>query len=68
MFDSVTKITSNNVKGEFYLTDIIEIGYRNKNAMGVLVGDDWKETLGVNTKEDLINAENIMQDRMMNMS
>ena len=68
LFDSLNKITSDNVKGEFYLTDIVEIGYRNKSTMGVLVGDDWKETVGVNTKQDLMTAENIMRDRMRNMS
>ena len=68
LFDSLKKITSDNVKGEFYLTDIVEIGYRNKSTMGVLVGDDWKETVGVNTKQDLMTAENIMRVRMRNMS
>ena len=68
LFDSLKKITSDNVKGEFYLTDIVEIGYRNKSTMGVLVGDDWKETVGVNTTQDLMTAENIMRDRMRNMS
>ena len=68
LFDSLKKITSDNVKGEFYLTDIVEIGYRNNNTMGVLVGDDWKETVGVNTKQDLMTTENILRDRMRNMS
>jgi len=68
LFDSLKKITSDNVKGEFYLTDIVEIGYRNKSTMGVLVGDDWKETVGVNTQQDLMTAENIMRARMRNMS
>jgi len=68
LFDSLKKITSDNVKGELYLTDIVEIGYRNKSTMGVLVGDDWKETVGVNTIQDLMKAENIMRDRMRNIS
>ena len=68
LFDSLKKITSDNVKGEFYLTDIVEIGYQNKNTIGVLVGDDWKETVGVNTIQDLMRAESIMHDRMRNMS
>lgn len=68
LFDSLKKIKSDNVKGEFYLTDIVEIGYRNKNVMGVMVGDDWKETVGVNTRQDLQTAENIMRNRLMNIS
>jgi UDP-N-acetylglucosamine diphosphorylase/glucosamine-1-phosphate N-acetyltransferase len=68
LFDSLKKVKSDNVKGEFYLTDIIEIGYRNKSVMGVMVGDDWKETVGVNTRQDLQTAENIMRNRLRNMS
>ncbi|MBW2604120.1 MAG: NTP transferase domain-containing protein [Deltaproteobacteria bacterium] len=68
LLDYMKEITSDNVKGEFYLTDIVEIGYRNKSTMGVLVGDDWKETVGVNTQQDLMTAENIMRDRMRIMS
>lgn len=66
--NSLKKIKSDNVKGEFYLTDIVEIGYRNKRVMGVMVGDDWKETVGVNTIQDLQTAENIMRNRLRNMS
>lgn len=68
LVDYMKKITADNVKGEFYLTDIVEIGYRNKSRMGVLVGDDWKETVGVNTPQDLMTAEDIMRDRMRIMS
>lgn len=68
LFDSIKQIKSDNVKGEFYLTDIVEIGYRKKSKMGVMVGDDWKETVGVNTQQDLIKVEDIMRDRQRNMS
>jgi UDP-N-acetylglucosamine diphosphorylase/glucosamine-1-phosphate N-acetyltransferase len=68
LFDSIKNIKSNNVKGEFYLTDIVEIGYRNKSVMGVMVGEDWKETVGVNTGQDLQTAENIMRNRLWNIS
>jgi UDP-N-acetylglucosamine diphosphorylase/glucosamine-1-phosphate N-acetyltransferase len=68
LFDSLKKITSDNVKGEFYLTDIVKIGYRNKNTMGVLVGENWEETVGVNTPEDLMTAETIMRERLRIMS
>ena len=68
LFDSIKKIDSDNAKGEFYLTDIIEIGYRNKHNMGVMVGKDWKETVGVNTKQDLQTAEDILRNRLRNIS
>jgi len=68
LFDTVKQIKSDNVKGEFYLTDIVEIGYRNKSTMGVMIGDDWKETVGVNTKQDLMKVENIMREGKRNRS
>jgi UDP-N-acetylglucosamine diphosphorylase/glucosamine-1-phosphate N-acetyltransferase len=68
LFKSLKEIKSDNVKGEFYLTDIVEIGYRNQSVMGVMVGDDWKETVGVNTIQDLQTAENIMRNRIRNIS
>jgi UDP-N-acetylglucosamine diphosphorylase/glucosamine-1-phosphate N-acetyltransferase len=68
LFDSIKKIKSDNAKGEFYLTDIVEIGYRNNKVMGVLVGDDWKETVGVNTVQELQTAESIMRNRVRNIS
>ncbi len=68
LFDSLKQVKPDNVKGEFYLTDIVEIGYQNKSTMGVMVGDNWTETVGVNTKQDLMKVENIMRDRLRNMS
>jgi UDP-N-acetylglucosamine diphosphorylase/glucosamine-1-phosphate N-acetyltransferase len=68
LIDSLKQVKPDNVKGEFYLTDIVEIGYQNKSTMGVMVGDDWTETVGVNTKQDLMKVENIMRDRLRNMS
>ena len=68
MFDSLKKIKSNNVQGEFYLTDIIELGYREGKVVGVLIGDDSEETVGVNTIHDLKTVENIMHNRVRNKS
>jgi len=55
-------------KGEFYLTDIVELGYREGKVVGVLVGDDSKETVGVNSMHDLMAVENILHSRLRNKS
>lgn len=68
LFDSLKKIKSNNVQGEFYLTDIIELGYREGKVVGVLIGDDSEETVGVNTIYDLMTVENILRNRVRNKS
>ena len=68
LFDSLNKIKSNNVQGEFYLTDIIELGYREGKIVGVLIGDDSEEIVGVNTIHDLMMVENILRNRARNKS
>jgi UDP-N-acetylglucosamine diphosphorylase/glucosamine-1-phosphate N-acetyltransferase len=68
LFDSLKQVNSENVQGEFYLTDIVEIGYREGRVAGVMVGDDWEEAVGVNNPQDLIQAENILRKRIRNRS
>ncbi|RZB34393.1 MAG: bifunctional UDP-N-acetylglucosamine pyrophosphorylase / Glucosamine-1-phosphate N-acetyltransferase [Desulfobacteraceae bacterium Eth-SRB1] len=61
LIDSLHKIKSNNAQCEYYLTDIIKIGYLGKKVVGVMVGTDCEEVIGVNNDEELIAAENIMR-------
>ena len=68
LFDSLKKIKSDNVQGEFYLTDVVELGYREGKVVGVLIGDDSEETVGVNTIHDLMTVENILHSRVRNKS
>jgi UDP-N-acetylglucosamine diphosphorylase/glucosamine-1-phosphate N-acetyltransferase len=66
--DSLQQIRPDNVQGELYLTDIIEIGYRKKHAVGVLFGDDGDEVMGVNSHTDLLVAEKIMRLQVSKIS
>ena len=50
---SLARITPNNAQGEFYLTDIIGIGYDDGKKIGVMVGEDATEVSGVNSIADL---------------
>ncbi len=61
LLDSLPKVKSNNAQGEIYLTDIIEIGYKEKKVVGLLVGSDCDEVAGVNNRQDLIKVETIMR-------
>ncbi len=60
LIDAVGKIKSNNAQGEFYLTDIIEMGNIEKKLVGALVGNDDKEFFGINDKKQLKEVEKIM--------
>jgi len=64
LVDTVGKIKSNNAQGEFYLTDLIEMGNKAKKLVGALVGNDDKEFFGINSKKDLKEAERMMKNRM----
>jgi len=63
LFDSINKIKPDNIKGEFYLTDIIKIGYSEGKNIGVLIGSNINEVLGINTQQDLKRVENMMKSR-----
>ena len=56
-------LRSDNAQNEVYLTDIIGIGYRQKRKIGVVIGDDSKEIIGVNSRDDLQIAESLMKQR-----
>jgi bifunctional UDP-N-acetylglucosamine pyrophosphorylase/glucosamine-1-phosphate N-acetyltransferase/UDP-N-acetylglucosamine pyrophosphorylase len=57
------KITPDNAQNELYLTDIIEIGYRSGENIGVLVSNDVDEVAGINTVQDLQFVEKRMAER-----
>jgi UDP-N-acetylglucosamine diphosphorylase/glucosamine-1-phosphate N-acetyltransferase len=61
--DVLKKIKTDNAQGELYLTDIIEIGYREGKTLGIVVCPNAEETIGVNSREDLLHAETLMQRR-----
>jgi UDP-N-acetylglucosamine diphosphorylase/glucosamine-1-phosphate N-acetyltransferase len=68
LLNFLRKIKSDNAQAELYLTDIVEIGYREKKVVGVLAGGDHEEVIGVNTYQDLIRAETIMHKRLGKIS
>lgn len=57
---SLHKITPDNAQGEFYLTDIIGVGYSMGKHIGVLVGSNPEEVSGVNSPADLKAVEKLM--------
>lgn len=56
-------LDSNNAQGELYLTDIVGVGYQQKKSMGILVGADAGEVVGINSAEDLGVAESLLRKR-----
>jgi bifunctional UDP-N-acetylglucosamine pyrophosphorylase/glucosamine-1-phosphate N-acetyltransferase len=51
-------------KGEYYLTDIVEVAVKARQKVCAQVMDDEDEALGVNTRIHLAEAERIMRHRI----
>lgn len=66
--EALQKINNHNAQGELYLTDIIGVGYAERKLLGVMVGSSADETLGVNSREDLDRAEELMRRRTIETS
>jgi bifunctional UDP-N-acetylglucosamine pyrophosphorylase/glucosamine-1-phosphate N-acetyltransferase len=58
--DLVKSVGNDNAKGEYYLTDIVEIANAKGLTCSYVKGDE-QELLGVNNREQLAEAEQIVQ-------
>ncbi|MDA5555159.1 bifunctional UDP-N-acetylglucosamine diphosphorylase/glucosamine-1-phosphate N-acetyltransferase GlmU [Shimia sp. MMG029] len=60
LFDLISAISSDNAQGEYYLTDIVGLA-REKGLNVTAVSCDEAETLGINSRAQLAEAEGIFQ-------
>jgi bifunctional UDP-N-acetylglucosamine pyrophosphorylase/glucosamine-1-phosphate N-acetyltransferase len=51
-------------KGEYYLTDVVELAYRDGLRVAVFQMDDPEEAIGINTQVHLAEAERILRRRI----
>jgi len=61
--DILPRVDRSNAQGEFYLTDIVRIGYDQGRTIGICRGRDPQEILGINTPGDLSRVEALMAAR-----
>jgi len=62
LFELIDQVGNANAKGEYYLTDIVELARRHGRTCGIVeAGAD--ELLGVNSRAELAEAEGIFQRR-----
>ena len=62
LFSLLDAVTNENASGEYYLTDIIEIG-RSRGLSATVVRCDEAETMGINSRAELAVAEAAFQTR-----
>jgi bifunctional UDP-N-acetylglucosamine pyrophosphorylase/glucosamine-1-phosphate N-acetyltransferase len=62
LFSLIAEVKNDNAAGEYYLTDIVELARKRGLSAGVVLCDE-AETLGVNTRAQLAEAEAAFQAR-----
>lgn len=71
LWNALQRIEKNPKKGEYYLTDIVEIAAKDNLPVQAVLHDDFTETIGINTRVHLSEAEaemrmRINQEHMLN--
>ncbi|RME64052.1 MAG: UDP-N-acetylglucosamine diphosphorylase/glucosamine-1-phosphate N-acetyltransferase, partial [Nitrospirae bacterium] len=61
----VKKIRKNPLKGEYYLTDIVAMALRKDLSFDVIKMGHEEEFLGVNSKEELLQAQRVLRKRIV---
>lgn len=64
LFQALSKVSNDNVQGEYYLPDVIEILKNQGEIVSAYQTENMDETLGVNDRIALSNAEKIMKRRI----
>lgn len=63
LVEALSKLENNNEQGEYYLTDVIEILKSQNHNIGAVL-TDYEETIGVNSRVQLAQAEEILRNRI----
>ncbi|PIQ28682.1 bifunctional N-acetylglucosamine-1-phosphate uridyltransferase/glucosamine-1-phosphate acetyltransferase [bacterium (Candidatus Blackallbacteria) CG17_big_fil_post_rev_8_21_14_2_50_48_46] len=58
------KISNANAKGEYYLTDVIEMLVHDRQRIGTVTAENPLEVLGVNSRKELAEMECILRKRI----
>lgn len=64
LWNALHRIEKNPKKGEYYLTDIVEVAVRDNLPVQAVVHDDFIETIGINSRVHLSEAEAAMRVRI----
>lgn len=64
LFEALKKVKNDNAQGEYYLPDVIGILKAENARIAAYVTDDFSETIGVNDRVVLAEAEKVMRHRI----
>ncbi|WP_112179125.1 MULTISPECIES: bifunctional UDP-N-acetylglucosamine diphosphorylase/glucosamine-1-phosphate N-acetyltransferase GlmU [Paraliobacillus] len=66
LFQALKKVSNDNVQGEYYLPDVMEIIKNDGQKISAYQTEDAEETIGVNDRIALAKAEKLMKNRINN--
>ncbi len=64
LWDALHRIPKNPKKGEYYLTDTVELASKDGLSVQATVMDDLEETIGINTRVHLSECDTAMRRRI----
>lgn len=64
LFDALSRLTPNNIQGEYYLTDVIEIMINEGLRVEVVTSENPLTAQGINTRVQLAEAERIYRSEI----
>ena len=64
LWEALHRIEKNPKKGEYYLTDVVEIAARDHLPVQAVLHEDWVETIGINSRVHLSEAEAALRLRI----
>lgn len=64
LWNALHRIPKNEKKGEYYLTDVVELAVKDNLPVQAVLHDDFSETIGINTRVHLAEAEAAMRMRI----
>ncbi|HJV47533.1 MAG TPA: bifunctional UDP-N-acetylglucosamine diphosphorylase/glucosamine-1-phosphate N-acetyltransferase GlmU [Bacillota bacterium] len=64
LFEALTQVRNDNVQGEYYLPDVIEILKKNNDIISAFLTEDAEDGMGVNDRIQLSQVEQIMRKRI----
>lgn len=65
LWQMLHNVTNDNAQGEYYLTDIIGMLVRSGKVVSAFAAPDYQETLGVNSRLQLAEAEGVLRRRKL---
>ncbi|MEQ8822054.1 MAG: NTP transferase domain-containing protein [Sumerlaeia bacterium] len=66
LLTALDHLDNDNVQGEYYLTDTVKVLRRDHRGVEASVCPDPSEVVGVNSRQELANAEAILRRRVLN--